>query len=119
NRPRPVGGEVLVMDQAEFEVRRSATGVVRQRLFEGVDGALVIQGGHAVFAGEVIGVFLFLPAAFAQLRAAAPARAEQNQTRPAPDRVRNRHAANLSELTGQRNDGLREEGETAGCVQEW
>ena len=76
NRPRPVGGERLVIDQTEFEMRRGTTGVGRQRLFKGVDGALVIQGGHAVFAREIIGVFLLIPAAFAQGRAAAPARAE-------------------------------------------
>src|SRR3989442_869921 len=108
NRPRPVGGEVLLVDQAEFEVRSGAAGVGRQRLFKGVDGALVILGGHSVFAREIIRVFLLIPADFAKGRPAGPARAEQNQSGPAPGRVRKRHAANLSELTLQRNDGLKQ-----------
>src|SRR5204862_7250697 len=107
NCPRPVGGEILLVDQAEFEVRRRAAGVRCQRLFKGVDGTQVIQGGHAVFAREVIRVFFLNPAAFTDGAASSPARAEQNQGSPAPGRVRKRHAANLSELAVQRNDGLK------------
>src|SRR5204863_8407631 len=77
-----------------------------------VHSALVIQSGHAIFARQVIGVFFLVPGGLAEGRAAGPAHTEQNQSGPAQGSVGKRHAANLSELTVQRNDGVEETGET-------
>ena len=106
DRARPIRGQVLVINQTQFQVRRGGTRVDFEGLLECADGAGVVLGGLAASAGQIIRVFLLVGATLSPGGTAAAPEAQPNRKGQAPRQNQPAHAPNLNELRAWRNGGL-------------
>src|SRR5438128_4509546 len=106
DRPRPIRGQVLVVNQTQFQVRRGGTRVDFEGLLECADGAGVVLGGLSASAGQIIRVFLLVRATLSPGGTAAAPEAQPNRKGQTPRQNQPTHAPNLNELRAWRNGGL-------------